>query len=205
MELIHWIIDNFGLFFGALFLFYLYLIVRRLTVLYDLLRHIPAGEKSTPMVVGEIAALNFLNPLFNKLSFAKSSAHIDALIDALWAEIDCQIGVHFKALTGYVNTLVLLGFAGTIFGSIGAFNEMFHGLAQGESVVTVFAASWSNGLATALYTSLGAAVIGGMLGTILCSRVLLTRSRRLDTLVAIRISELLDDTEAGGDGNYVTT
>lgn len=205
MELIHWIIDNFGAFFGALFLFYLYLIVRRLTVLYDLLRHIPAGETTTPTMVGEIRALNFLKPLFDKLTCARSSARVDALIDALWTEIDCQIGVHFKALTGYVNTLVLLGFAGTIFGSIGAFNEMFHGLAQGESAVTVFAASWSNGLATALYTSLGAAVIGGMLGTILCSRVLLTRSRRLESLVAIRISELVDDSEVEGEGDHVTT
>lgn len=192
MELINWIFKNFGVFFGGLFLFYLFLIVRRLTVLYDLLRHVPGGEIPTETLVGTVQSLSFLGPLFDLLQQAKSAVGVEALIDALWSEIDCQIGVHFRALTGYVNTLVLLGFAGTIFGSIGAFNEMFQGLVQGGSAVSVFAASWNNGLATALYTSLGAAVIGGMLGTILCSRLLMTRARRMETMVAIRISEIAE-------------
>ena len=196
MEFIHWILNNFGLFFGAIFLVYIYLMVRRLTVLYDFLRRVPGNqERGTSLKVGKNKALDFLECYFQKLkgtviSGARSS---DAVIDAIWSEVDCRIGVHFTALNGYANTLILIGFAGTIFGSIGAFNEMFRGLAKGEASAMVFVTSWNNGLATALYTSLGAAAIGGTLLTLLCSRFFMTRAKKLETMVGLRISEIMEE------------
>lgn len=189
MALLRWIMVNFGLLFGSLFLFYLFLVLRRLVMLYDGLRLVPvAGGVSSP--VGTLPALRFLEPLLARLTCG--SAARETLIDAIWIEVDRHIDGHFRALSGYVNTLILVGFAGTIFGAIGAFDKMFRLLARGEETAEVFAASWTGGLGTALYTSLGAAAIGGVLTTLLCSRFLAGRARRLDLLVALRISELLE-------------
>ena len=202
MELIRWIFNNFGVFFGAVFLLYLFLMIRRLTVLYDLLRFVPGGEEATCLRDDFTRPLYFLENLFNKLDDAarRKAKSINCLIDAIWAEIDCRISVHFAAINGYVNTLILVGFAGTIFGSIGAFNEMFAGLARDEAASKVFAAAWQNGLATALYTSLGAAAIGGTIITLLFSRFLMTRAKRLEAMVSLKIYEIVDgqdsDTES---------
>jgi hypothetical protein len=196
MAFIHWILNNFGLFFGAVFLGYIFLMVRRLTDLYDYLRLVPGKrERETSLKVGENKALDFLADYFRRLKMTVTSGtrSSDALIDAIWSEVDCRIGVHFTALNGYANTLILIGFAGTIFGSIGAFNEMFRGLAKGEASAMVFVTSWNNGLATALYTSLGAAAIGGTLLTLLCSRFFMTRAKQLETMVGLRISEIMEE------------
>jgi len=196
MAFIRWTLNNFGVFFGAIFLFYLYLMVKRLTTLYDMLRLVPGADNyPARLQVGDVRALTFLSAFFKRLSEAASrgKGSADAVIDAIWSEVDCRVGIHFTALNGYANTLILIGFAGTIFGSIGAFNEMFRGLADGEASAMVFVTSWNNGLATALYTSLGAAAIGGTLLTLLCSRFLMTRARRLETLVGLRISEIMEE------------
>lgn len=189
MALLRWIMVNFGLLFGGLFLFYLFLVLRRLVILYDGLRLVPTG-RDAPASVGDLPALRFLEPLLIRLPPA--GAGREALVDAIWIEVEQRIGGHFSALHGYINTLILIGFAGTIFGSIGAFDEMFRRLARGQQAAEVFAASWTGGLGTALYTSLGAAAIGGVLTTLLCSRLLAGRARRLEMLVALRISELLE-------------
>ncbi len=195
MEFLRWLLNNFGFFFGAVFLLYLYLMIRRLTILYDFLRLVPSGEQDVPIPVGKAKSLSFLDPIFKRLAraVARKTGGADAIIDAVWAEVECRISVHFTALNGYVNTLILIGFAGTIFGSIGAFNEMFRGLAQGEAAADVFVASWNHGLATALYTSLGAAAIGGTVVTLICSRFLMGRAKRLETMVGLRISEIIEE------------
>ncbi len=202
MDFISWIFKNFGIFFGAVFLLYLFLMIRRLTVLYDLLRFIPGGEEATCLQGNLNRPLFFLENLFCKLDDAakRGARSIDCLIDAIWSEVDCRVSVHFTAINGYVNTLILVGFAGTIFGSIGAFNEMFAGLARDEAASKVFAAAWENGLATALYTSLGAAAIGGTVITLLFSRFLMTRAKRLEAMVSLKICEIVDRQEnASGD------
>ncbi len=189
MQFISWFLNNFGLFFGAVFLVYIYLMVNRLTIIYDYLRSVSMRDESYQKEVGERDSLAFLKPFFSRL---KSSAGVsrEAVIDAIWSEFEGRIGIHFAALNGYVNTIILVGFAGTIFGSIGAFNEMFTGLAKGETATVVFAAAWNSGLATALYTSLGAGVIGGLVVTVIYSRYLMTRMKRLETLIGLRISEI---------------
>ncbi|NOY69160.1 MAG: hypothetical protein GXP53_06660 [Deltaproteobacteria bacterium] len=193
MGFLKWFLQNFGMFFGGLFLVYIYMILRRLTVLYDFLRHVQAGEEQTRMPVGRDPALAFLSPFFDRLRTAKGgSPAVEAVIDAIWSEVDCRISVHFTAINGYINTLVLVGFAGTIFGSIGAFNEMFQGLAKGRAASRVFIDSWNLGLSTALYTSLGAAAIGGFAVTLLYSRFLMTRAKRLETMIGLRIVEVLE-------------
>jgi hypothetical protein len=195
MEFIRWILNNFGLFFAGVFLIYLFLMIRRLINLYDFLRLVPSGEHETPVRIGKSNALGFLERLFERLRRAvlSGAGSEDAVIDAIWCEVDCRISVHFTALNGYVNTLILIGFAGTIFGSIGAFNEMFQGLATGRAASAVFVSSWNSGLATALYTSLGAAAIGGTVVTVLCSRFLMTRAKRLETMVGLRIGEIMEE------------
>ena len=190
MQFMSWFFNNFGLFFGAVFLFYIYLMVNRLTIIYDYLRFVSTKDNSYRVNVGRRDSLTFLQPFFYRLQDADSSGR-ESLIDAIWSEVEGRIGIHFTALNGYVNTLILIGFAGTIFGSIGAFNEMFTGLARGETATVVFAAAWNHGLATALYTSLGAGVIGGLMVTLIYSRYLMTRMKRLETLVGLRISEII--------------
>jgi len=200
MEFLRWLLHNFGLFFGATFIMFFILMVRRLAVLYDFLRLVPGGEAATSLQVGEHKALAFLNDLFNRMRqvVAKGGRSVDPLIDAVWAELDCRISVHFAALNSYVNTLILVGFAGTIFGSIGAFNEMFTGLAQDREATKVFVAAWDSGLGTALYTSLGAAAIGGIFITIMFSRFFMTRAKRLETMVSLRIAEIVEQEDDHG-------
>jgi len=189
MEALLWLLDNFGLFFGGLFLGYIFLVIRRLVHLYDILRYLRAGSSEAGQ------ALGFLDPLFTRLrqATARRVASIDPVVDAIWAEVDGRVAVHFSALQGYVNTLVLVGFAGTICGAIGAFNEMFNGLAEGQAATEVFVASWNNGLATALYTSLGAAAIGALVITLVGSRWLMVRAKRLETLVGLRIADIIEE------------
>ncbi len=189
MQALLWLINNFGWFFGPVFLLYIFLVIRRLVHLYDLLRHLaPNSQQSAE-------ALVFLAPMFERLkrSSQRCTAAIDPVIDAIWSEVEGRVSIHFSALQGYVNTLVLIGFAGTIFGAIGAFNEMFQGLAGGQEATTVFVASWNNGLATALYTSLGAAAIGSVVITLIGSRWLMQRAKRLETLVALTIADTLEE------------
>ena len=69
---------------------------------------------------------------------------------------------------------------------------MFAGLARDEAAAKVFAAAWQNGLATALYTSLGAAAIGGTVITLLFSRFLMTRAKRLEAMVSLKICKIID-------------
>lgn len=202
MGFLKWFLQNFGLFFGGVFVLYFYMMIRRLIILYDYLRHVSAGESGTPVYVGDHPALRFLSPFFNRLKYlspsgiytgVSASSASDVMIDAIWSEVECRINVHFTAMNGYISTIVLVGFAGTIFGAIGAFNEMFAGIAEGEAATDVFISSWNHGLSTALYTSLGAAVIGGVMVTIICSRFLMTRARRLETMIGLRITEILSD------------
>jgi len=196
MSFFSWFLKNFGIFFGAVFLFYIYLMIHRLILIYDYLRTVESPSRDYREAVGERACLDFLKPLFQRLRHSRGPAR-EAVIDAVWSEIEGQIGIHFQALNGYVNTLILIGFAGTIFGSIGAFNEMFSGLAKGESATMVFAAAWNSGLATALYTSRGAGVIGGLVVTIIYSRFLMSRLKKLEILVGLRISEIVGESENG--------
>ncbi|MCP3872060.1 MAG: hypothetical protein GY699_02755 [Desulfobacteraceae bacterium] len=194
MDFLRWFLENFGIFFGSVFLFYFFLMIRRLVVLYDYLRDVPKGENETVLEKTGLNSLSFLSSLFQRLEKSSKSqeTYSSFVVDAIWAEIDCRISVHFQAISGYVSTLVLIGFAGTIFGSIGAFNEMFQGLASGKNAAVVFAASWDKGLSTALYTSLGAAAIGGVVLTLIGSRFLLTRAKRLEAMVSLKICQILE-------------
>jgi hypothetical protein len=182
------------------------LILRRLFCLYDLLRWVPASDQELPQRVEGARYLYFIAPLLKRLEDwqAPSTIAREALIDAVWSEVECKVALHFTALNGYANTLILIGFAGTIFGSIGAFNKMFEGLATGGHAAAVLVSAWNSGLDTALYTSLGAAAIGGTLLTALYSRALMGRARRLETLIGLRLVEILKencswDTDASGD------
>ena len=197
MLFIRWILQNFGIAFGPVFLIYIFLIIRRVTILWDLLRKVPDVNSPPPIAIGENNILWFLDDLLKHLEnkITSGAGSVDAIIDAIWAEVECRVTANFTALNGYVNTLILVGFAGTIFGSIGAFNEMFRGLAEGGPVTGVFMDSWNNGLASALYTSLGAAVIGGVMVTLLCSRLLMSRAKRLETIIGLRISEIIDESK----------
>ncbi len=189
MQPLIWLIDNFGWFFGPVFLLYIFLVVRRLVHLYDVLRYLAPGRADRHV------ALQFLEPLFVRLQRVgeHSAAAVDPVIDAIWAEVEGRVAVHFAALHGYVSTLVLVGFAGTICGAIGAFNEMFRGLAGGQAVTSVFVDSWNNGLATALYTSLGAAAIGAVVITLVGSRWLMVRAKQLETMVGLKIADTLEE------------
>ena len=197
MEFIRWLLDNFGLFFGGIFMTYLYLMIRRLTALYDLLRQVSNEDQPHFESLGSGGPLDFLEPLFSQLkqTVVSGAGRPDEVIEAISSELDRRVSVHFTALSGYVNTLILFGFAGTIFGSIGAFNEMFLGLAEGVPAAKVFVGSWNNGLATALYTSLGAAAIGGLLTTLINSQFMMSRAKRLETILNLQIFAVIKEAQ----------
>lgn len=188
MEALSWLFKNFGFFFAAVFLLYIFLVIRSLVQLYDSLRHVTENT-----VEGQ--ALGFLQPLFQRLRQAhqRSTRSLDPVIDAIWADFDSRISSCQTTLNGYVSSLVLVGFAGTIVGSIGAFREMFKGLADGRAATEAFLASWNNGLSTALYTSLGSASIGAVIITLICSRWMQQRIKRLESRVSLTIADILEE------------
>ena len=197
MEFVRWLLNNFGLFFGGIFMTYLYLIIRRLTALYDLLRLVSNEDELCFEPLDQDIPFDFLEPLFLQLkqTIVSGAGRPDEMIEAISSELDRRISLQFTELSGYVNTLILFGFAGTIFGSIGAFNEMFQGLAEGVPAAKVFVGSWNNGLATALYTSLGAAVIGGLLTTVINSRFMMGRAKRLETILNLQINAVIKEAQ----------
>jgi len=188
MEALSWLYQNFGLFFAAVFLLYIFLAIRNLVQLYDNLRHVTETAPNHK-------SITFLQPLFNRLRQARYHGPIslDSVIDAIWADFDSRITSCHTTLNGYVSSLVLVGFAGTIVGSIGAFREMFRGLASGRAATEAFLASWNNGLSTALYTSLGSATIGAIIITIICSRWMQQRIKRLESQIALTIADILEE------------
>ncbi len=190
MQALNWLFQNFGVFFAAVFLLYIFLAIRNLVQLYDCLRH---SSNGTNEQAGR--AIVFLQPLFERLRQArkKRSCSFEPVIDAIWADFDSRISSCHTTLNGYVSTLVLIGFAGTICGSIGAFREMFKGLADGQAATEAFLASWNSGLSTALYTSLGSATIGAVIITLICSRWMQQRIKQLEAQVALAIADILEE------------
>lgn len=182
MQALNWLFQNFGVFFAAVFLLYIFLAIRGLVQLYAHLRQ--AGHSPT-----------FLQPLFERLRQAclRRTNSVDTVIDAIWADFDSRISSCHTTLNGYVSTLVLIGFAGTICGSIGAFREMFKGLAEGQAATQAFLASWNSGLSTALYTSLGSATIGAVIISLICSRWVQQRIKQLEAQVALSIADILEE------------
>ncbi|MEA3465667.1 MAG: MotA/TolQ/ExbB proton channel family protein [Thermodesulfobacteriota bacterium] len=187
MEALSWIFKNFGFFFAAVFLLYIFLAIRNLVQLYDYLRHVDTVQRGS--------ALGFLQPLFDRLRQARlsRSRSFESVIDAIWADFDSRISSCHTTLNGYVSTLVLIGFAGTICGSIGAFREMFKGLADGRAATEAFLASWNSGLSTALYTSLGSATVGAVIITLICSRWMQQRIKQMESHVALAIADILEE------------
>jgi len=193
MGFIKWFLQNFGLFFGAFFIIYLYFIIKRLVCLYDILRHVP--KTGVSIFQNNICpALENMTPYFERLSNLNKNnpQAIDAFIDCIWAEMESQVSLHFAAINGYIYSLILMGFAGTIFGSISAFTEMFQGLSNNIDAVSAFMKSWNSGLSTALYTSLGSACIGGFFVTIIYSKFFMTKAKRLESILAYTISEIME-------------
>ena len=200
MEFIKWFLQNFGIFFGGLFLIYFFLILRRILILKDCLRVVPIEISGSDGLLPNFEnheALRFLRPYLKKIYALRNNKgpSVDAVIDAAWAEVDVYVTVHFPAINGYISSLILIGFAGTIFGAIGAFSEMFNGLGNDLAPAKVFTNAWSSGLSTALYTSLLAASIGGFVITVIYSRYLMTKAKRLESMVGLAISQVLEEKE----------
>jgi hypothetical protein len=196
MAVFQWILKNFGIVFGPLFLWYLFCTIRRAVVLWDLLKFIPGETDMTTSARARSDSVAFLAPLFARLTRAAASGAVsaqEALRAAIMCEFDARIGVHFAALKNYMNTLIMLGFAGTIFGAIGAFGDMLGGLEQGRHTSEVFLSSWEHGLSTSLYTSLAAALIVGPALPFLSSRILFVRAQRLESIINISIADIVEE------------
>jgi hypothetical protein len=196
MAVFQWILKNFGIVFGPLFLWYLFSTIRRAVVLWDLLRFVPEQAHLTGSDRLREETVAFLDPLFARLRRAAASGAVsaqEALRAAIMCEFDARVGVHFAALKNYMNTLIMLGFAGTIFGAIGAFGDMLGGLEQGRHTSEVFLSSWEHGLSTSLYTSLAAALIVGPALPFLSSRILFVRAQRLESIINITIADIVEE------------
>jgi len=91
-------------------------------------------------------------------------------IDEIWIQFRSKVSSHPEAVSGYVNALILLGFAGTLFGSFMALFEM-GGVLTRASVVERIAGTAGilrDALSLAMLTSLVSSAIGCAVITYLC-------------------------------------
>ena len=95
----------------------------------------------------------------------------DNRIDEIWIQFQAQVGSYQETVKGYVNALILWGFAGTLFGSFMALFQMGETLTQPSVSARIAgtAGVLRDALSLAMLTSLLASVIGALAITFLCS------------------------------------
>ena len=171
---------NLGAIFTIIFIYYLCLMAIRIVKLYNVFRHI-SGENSSPPFLG------FLKEQFKMLQEAlRTSNHlgIENRIEQIWIEYENNIQVHFSALNGYIYSLILWGFTGTIWGTIKAFGKMGEKLFQKDlAAAEALSSALQGGLNIALYTSLVAATIGAVMVTCIYSKYMYQKAKRLEAAI----------------------
>ncbi len=120
-------------------------------------------------------------------------------ISALYGEYDRRIGGVRRALRADVYTVILIGFFGTLFGMAGAFSLIGEKVTQGmANPVLLVEELVKGGMATALVSSLVAAVLGGAAMAYLSftEREVVEARQRLAVLIR---ESLATESTGGGD------
>jgi len=128
---------------------------------------------STGMVSGEWRSFDIL---LQQVKETYRQGMVDAAenrIDEIWIQFRSQVSSHIEAVRGYVNALILWGFAGTLFGSFMALFQMGQVLTQSSVSARIAgtAGILRDALSLAMITSLVASVIAAIAITWLCVEI----------------------------------
>ncbi len=189
------LVKNLGIIFTIIFLFYACLIAIRIVKLYNVLRHVGRNGKE----ITSPTSLRFLKDQFQMLREACNLSNnllIENRIEQLWIEYENGIQIHFSAINGYIYSLILWGFTGTIWGTIKAFSKMGEKLFEEDlAAAEALSAALQGGLNIALYTSLVAATIGAIMVTCIYSKYMYQKAKRLEAAINDEIYQVIAQTE----------
>lgn len=190
---LEFLVKNLGIIFTIIFLFYACLIAIRIVKLYNVLRYVGREEKINP------SSLRFLKDQFQMLRDAcnlSSNLLIENRIEQLWIEYENRVQAHFSAINGYIYSIILWGFTGTIWGTIKAFSKMGEKLFEKDlAAAEALSSALQGGLNIALYTSLVAATIGAIMVTYIYSKYMYQKAKRLEAAINDGIYHVISQTE----------
>lgn len=168
---LEFMVKNLGEIFSGIFLIYTCFIAIRIVKLCNVL--------SPP--------LKFLQDHFQKLKEACVLSYplaVETKIEQIWIEYESRVQIHFSAINGYIYSIILWGFCGTIWGTIKAFSNMGENLFQKNmTAADALSSALQGGLNVALYTSLVAATIGAVMVTYMHSKYMYHKAKRLEGLI----------------------
>ncbi|MBW2184469.1 MAG: MotA/TolQ/ExbB proton channel family protein [Deltaproteobacteria bacterium] len=190
---------NLGFIFTIIFLFYICLIAIRVVKLYNVLRYIDDNKKVNP------SSLRFLKDQFQMLQEACKTSYnllIENRIEQIWIEYENKIQTHFSAINGYIYSLILWGFTGTIWGTIKAFSKMGEKLFEKDlAAAEALSSALQGGLNIALYTSLVASTIGAIMVTYIYSKYMYQKAKRLEANINDEMYRIISQTDKCREAN----
>ncbi len=148
-------------------------------------------------VWGELNAMEDLGWIDELLPIERGVTYPQSLIDnrveQVWLEYETEISSQVASIGGIVNSAILLGFFGTIYGTIFAFQDMTRGLSvQSVQVTTAITQAFEGGLNTALLTSLLSSAMGAIVIFFLAVRTQ-PRLKAFEREINERISVILEN------------
>ena len=113
-------------------------------------------------------------------------------IDEIWNQYYASIVASKESISGYVNALILWGFAGTLFGSFMALFQMGNALTlpSVSARIAGTAGILRDALSLAMLTSLLSSIIGAVVITFLCSGFLNRWIHRIASILNDQIHEI---------------
>ncbi|MBW1854369.1 MAG: MotA/TolQ/ExbB proton channel family protein [Deltaproteobacteria bacterium] len=196
---LEFLVKNLGFIFTIIFLFYICLIAIRVVKLYNVLRYIDDNKKVNP------SSLRFLKDQFQMLQEACKTSYnllIENRIEQIWIEYENKIQTHFSAINGYIYSLILWGFTGTIWGTIKAFSKMGEKLFEKDlAAAEALSSALQGGLNIALYTSLVASTIGAIMVTYIYSKYMYQKAKRLEANINDEMYRIISQTDKCREAN----
>lgn len=127
---------------------------------------------------------------------------IETRIEQIWIVYENRVQTHFSAINGYIYSLILWGFTGTIWGTIKAFSKMGEKLFEEDMVAAeALSSALQGGLNIALYTSLVAATIGAIMVTYIYSKYMYQKAKRLEGVINEEIYQVVSQTDKSREVN----
>jgi hypothetical protein len=136
--------------------------------------------------------------MFDNLIFQAREAYregnkdaADNRIDELWIQFRATISSLSDSVSGYINAVILWGFAGTLFGSFVALFQMGEALVQPSVSARIAgtAGILRDSLSLAMLTSLLSSIIGAIAITFMCSGI---QSKWINGIASILNNQVYD-------------
>ncbi len=189
---VEFLVKNLGIIFTLIFLVYLCLMAIRIVKIHNVLRY-TATDKNKQLIP---LSLPFLKTQFEMLQNAcksENSILIENRIEQLWIKYEHMVQTHFAAINGYIYSLMLWGFTGTIWGTIKAFSRMGETLFEKDiQAAEALSSALQGGLNIALYTSLVAATIGAVMVTYIYSKQMYEKSKLMEAAINNEIYRVVE-------------